>query len=301
MADAIRHLDDPTRSIDAKRDRVLHAYKHWILVHGRQARGSEYSSAAQFRLAVRGLLEVGRDQLPKKIGLPGTAQGYANWKAKKYNETFRLRLDVCKAVYVLTGIDVSAQGDVSSAAINPTDMVTLTGVELRASSEEGRNEVFVESVDFHASSSHAVYLSDTTKRPKPGDDRKRIGSVTYVLREASLAVNSECRFVRLFNRMSERTRQTFGSIDGATLLPEPLETNRWRVQPTALPGPLKAWLENLRLGTVKIGTRKDPEVVVSAERPDIDPIIALEQPVANYAAKHEIGRASCRERVSSPL
>ncbi len=263
--------------VQAHRDKAVEAFERWCRMHGRAKRGSGKHSDAEFYDAVKNSLDLVRDAKPEKLKIPRTRSGWANWRARRSSNVFRERFDVCSAIWMLTEVDITSNGFLSSEPLNATEMITLGPVSIRDSAvSNDKAELVVETITFSMSSVSDIFLSDAKSHPKDSDGAIRIGTVRFLIREASVSVASGRPIEPLVYHASNETCSE-GSFLGATFSVDPDEHNRWRVQPTYPAEVLQCRLQNIKLCNLT-NSNEVVRVAVSVGQGDVFPDVKLAEP-----------------------
>jgi len=295
-------LDGPTSLVTVSRSRLTNAYDSWRKSNGRAARQSEKTperhSDRRFIEEVKRLLDLSRDDMPHKIGLPGTRAGWANWRSGRSAPMMKLRLDVCRAVRTLTGVDATANQFLTDTPINSTDLVTISDVTASTTSEkEDEVEVTVGAIAFRASDSKDLLLSDTRKTPTVYDGTKSIGTVRFSLKQASIFVSGSDKLRVSLRHLSDGPQTAHGCAMGAELSIDDEDRLRWRVQPPFPKEALQARLENLRICEGALNPQVDEIVGVSVESADIIPVVTLSSSITLSDKEHQETKARLIEKL----
>lgn len=271
--------ESSTRIVEASRSRLADAFDAWQRANGRAARGTNAQSSHLFVKAIASQLDLSRDDPPSKLGLPTSRSTWSSWRSGRGKPNLKLRLDVCRSIMALTGVDATSNGFLGSAPVNVTDMVTLGAVQIVASSADtakGNKEIQVDWIDFRVSAAKDVTLDLAKKSPDKLASRYRIGSVRYVLKEASIFVQPAENLHPIATYLGDGTNSDEGKAQGLELSIDRDDFSRWRVQPSYPREALQARLEVLRLCQGEISSVK---VGVSATKGDIEPQIFLDGPI----------------------
>lgn len=272
--------EDPTRLVDASKKQLVTAYDSWIKVRGRVTRGSNTHSTEVFLKAVVNHLDLSKHDIPKSLGLPHTRSGWSNWRNGRGKPLTKLRLDICRAIMALTGIDVTANGFLRDTPLNTTDMVILgpvTSKRIVTDSKKTHFEANVEWIDFRVSSPKEVTLDLAKENALHSSKNLRIGSVRYALKEASIYVKSDTAIKPLATYIQDETENEYGKASGLELSIDSDEYSSWRLQPPFPKPVLQARVENLRLFNTSSESIHDATVGISVSRADIEPNITLDQ------------------------
>lgn len=252
------------------RRRAVEAYDNWRKKNGRAVRGSGTNSDKLFVQAINNQLLLAQDSPPHTLGIPTTRGGWGNWRTERDAQTKRIRRDVCFAIRVLTGEDITGNQELESEPVNATDMVRLGPawiVPQDAGDQSGPVDLTVDWIDFKVGVAQDVNRALSKKSPSACDEKERIGSVRYALYEASLyAEGGEKLHHPMVN--PEGSRKVELSIDRDDHL-------RWRVMPGDERTVLRGDLSQLTLATGAVDIGSQISVNVSVGRADIDPIFTI--------------------------
>lgn len=269
--------ENPTRMVEASRPRLVEAFDGWQKMTGRSERGTNTEASTVFLKSVIAQLDLSRDQPPNRLGLPTSRSTWSTWRSGRSKPTTKIRLDVCRAVMALTGVDVTSNGFLEAVPVNATDLVTIGPVTSRPTISKDnthRSKVFVEWIDFRASAAKEVTLDLTKEKPAPTDERFRVGTVRYALREASLFIESDENVHPIATHVGDGKESENGIAEGLELAIDRDDFSRWRIQPPFPKEALQARLESLTLCECGIG----PAVVgISVTKGDVEPSISLDQ------------------------
>lgn len=300
--------ENPTRLTDASRIRLVEAYDGWRKIFGRAERGSKTSSSELFVKAISNGLDLSGSNASGKIGLPRSRSAWSNWRAGRGKPLIRLRLDVCRTIMALTGVDVTANGFLKTAPLNTTDIVTLGSVRAvlkKSTSSKGEREIVVDWIDFHVSSPKDITLDMTRKNPQASHHGQRIGSVRFALREATIFVHGEQQLKPIATHLQDGTVSENGTVSGLEMSIDSENFSNWRLQPPFPREALQARVEALKLCYGSVGTVSDVIVGVSITRGDIEPSITLDHRVTLKNDEYQRTREKLiaqilRNRISQP-
>ncbi|WP_147115470.1 hypothetical protein [Tateyamaria sp. syn59] len=273
-------MRDAADLVLASRHRLVGAYDAWLARRGRAERQGDWTperhSDRRFVEELRRLIALGREEIPPKLGVPTTRSGWSNWRKGRSAANVKLRLDVCRAVHVLTGIDVTANQFLSEAPVNATDLVsigTVTGQE----SAVGSVTVTVSFVDFRTSDAQPVFLADVRHSREARSEPNLLGSVRFGLKQASLFASNTGDLEPLLTHLSDGSSSQHGTANGAEVSLDDEAPLRWRVQPPFPKEALQARFTEVQLCQGKPTLDSDGIVAVSVQSADVTPSIDFDK------------------------
>lgn len=272
--------ENPMRLVEASRKRLVAAFDSWQKTNGRAERGTKTEASSIFLKAVVAQLDLSRDNPPERIGLPTSRSTWSTWRTGKGKPTTKLRLDICRAIMALTGVDATSNGFLEAVPVNATDLVTIGPVIVQPQTSKGRsdrNEISVEWIDFRVSGSKEVTLDLAKKNPAPTDKRLRIGTVRYALKEASLFIETNESIRPIVTHLADGKDTEQGKAEGLEIAIDRDDFSRWRMQPPFPKEALQARVESLRLCECDLG---QAVVGISVTKGDVEPSISLDQDAA---------------------
>lgn len=256
----------------ASRRLLVSAYDAWLKANGRAKRSGEPSpekhSNQIFIQELRALLNLARDDQPRRLGIPTSRSGWSNWRNGRGTLLVKLRLDVCRAIKTISGVDVTANQSLSGEPTNSTDLVTIGAVKYRAEPNASpTHSILVETISFRASDPKEVRLADFN--PTSHSPGQRIGSVRFALTGASIFMDAQNSLSATLRHLSDGEPTDCGHVRGAHVSLDDEGVLRWRVQPPFPKEVLQARLEDLRLCSGVIEESVKPTVGVSVEGAEI--------------------------------
>lgn len=273
-------MRDASELVQASRQRLVMAYDRWLEAKGRAERQGDWSperhSDRQFVAEIRRLIDLGREEAPGKLGIPGTRSGWSNWRNGRGATNVKMRLDVCRAVHVITGVDVTANQFLSDAPVNATDLVTIGPVNCEENSDDTFS-VVVSYVDFRVSDAQPIFLADVKLSSGGRGERASLGTVRFGLSQASLFASGRGDLKPVLMHLSDNAPSEFGSAKGAEINVDDEGELRWRIQPPFPKEALQARLEMLQLCNGKPTLDDAGIVAVSIENVDVTPKIDFDQ------------------------
>lgn len=275
-------MSDASEMVLASRRRLVGAYDAWLAVKGRAERKGELTprkhSNRLFVDELRRLMELSRDELPLSFKIPTTRSGWSNWRSGRAAENIKLRLDVCRAIHVLTNVDVTSNQFLSDRPVNATDLVTI-GSAVGTESRDGEVTVFVSFVDFRTSEAQNVFLSDVRSIGSARTSQNALGSVRFGLKQASLYAKVDSDLEPMATHIGDGSVSQNGLALGAELSLDDEGPLRWRVQPPFPKEALHARLENIHLCKGKPTFDGSAFVAVSIQNADVTPSINFDSRV----------------------
>ena len=282
--------EDPTRQVKVSRAKLVEAYDAWRAINGRAQKGSNIHSNELFVAAISNSLDLSRAGRLTKIGLPLSRSAWSNWRAGRSAPLTELRLDVCRSIMSLTKIDVTANGFLKNIPVNVTDFVTLGTVQLNVNSNnDGANalHIVIDWVDFRVSGSKDIILELGNDNANMAGQRRRIGSVRYALKEASLSVESAQVVQPTATYIQDGSDSSVGKIVGLELSIDSEEFTNWRVQPSFPREILQGRIEKLHLCHCKNDENAEFNIFVSITPNDIETNITLDQFVTMNSTEYQ--------------
>ncbi len=295
--------DDSSRMVEVDRSRLITAYGEW---QRRRERADEYSSKHSDKLFVdeiRRVLELSRNGVPTRLGIPASRSTWSTWRKQTDKPLTKLRLDVCRAVLSLTGEDVTVNGFLMYSPVNPTDLVEIGEVEATpnqeasTSSAKGKFDLRVATLVFRMTSSVEVNLGHTVKNPTPHQKSVRIGSARYVLKEATIFAENYRYLEDVTKHLPSGSNSKLGKSTEVELIVESEQFARWRAQPPYPREALQARLEELKLCSAGFKPDEEMMVGVNVAKEEIQPIIELDRGEKLSNSSFQVTRTKLIEQV----
>jgi|GEM_PF-3939512 len=215
------------------RKRAAQAYDEWRI--GRSTKAA---------LSVpKQLIKSIYDQLPlhfeagPKLGLPESKQAWSDWRNRSFARPHYLEREICEAVLLVTGFDITVEQEMSNFCTNVTDVAILdkfVAKRLSNAPTDGQEEyeLKITRLDFRQSATVEV-TADWVKSRSNKDDRIRIlGTMKWGIREAVIDIADSTRLNCRLEMLAagEITENGELSTSIQCLIEDGFSEGRWLVQ-----------------------------------------------------------------------